>query len=188
MGIPQYPYPKALGYVSIMLLLRPSHLPRLVRLPQKPRTPVTILKGSQHRQPLESFESSDLPSWIDITDTETESSPLAAPVPAPVRPSSSMLATRAYKPSLFSPTSLEGAGAAFSSYLPVAGFHRDHRQLTTPEASVPQQSLTPAGYGVGIRRADDKPRGRRRRRSSLNDVGRGDAGEQGTFFPKGLWI
>ena len=137
MGIPQYPYPKALGYVSIMLLLRPSHLPRLVRLPQKPRTPVTILKGSQHRQPLESFEPSDLPSWIDITDTETESSPLAAPVPAPVRPSSSMLATRAHKPSLFSPTSLEGAGAAFPSYLrqqasPVTTASSQHRRPVYP--------------------------------------------------------
>ena len=93
-------------------------------------------------------------------------------------------APRAYNPSLFVPTSLEGAGPAFP------GFPRDHRQLTTPGASVPQQSLAQAGDGVGIRRADDKPRGRRRRRRrrSLNDAGRGDAGEQDTFSSRGLWI
>ena len=81
--------------------------------------------------------------------------PPVTEAPSPVE------APRAYTPSLFSPTSLEGAGAALPSYLP--GFPRDHRQLTTPEASVPKQSLAQAGGGVGIRRADDKPRGRCRR-------------------------
>ena len=97
-------------------------------------------------------------------------------------------ASTAYKPSPFSSTSLEGAGAAFPSYLP--GFPRDLRQLTPPEAIVTQQSSAQAGDGVGTRRAvNDRPRGRRRRRrSSLKDVGRGDTGEQGTFSPRGLWI
>jgi len=87
----------------------------------------------------------------------------------------------AYQPSPFSSISFEGTGAAFPSYL--SGFPRDHRQLTPPEASVPQQGSAQAGDGVGTRRAvNDKPRGRRRRRrSTLKDVGCEDAGEQGTF-------
>ena len=52
----------------------------------------------------------------------------------------------------FSSTSLEGAGTAFPSYLP--SFPRDHRQLTTPEASVPPQTLALAGDDVGTRRAE----------------------------------
>jgi hypothetical protein len=111
--------------------------------------------------------------------------PPVTEAPSPVEASTS------YNPSPFSSTwttSLEGAGAAFPSYLP--GFPRDHRQLTPPEASVPQQSSAQEGDGVGTRRAvNDRPRGRRRRRrSSLKDVGRGDTGEQGTFSPRGLWI
>ena len=98
--------------------------------------------------------------------------------------SSQLEAPTAYQPSPFSSASFEDAGTAFPSYPP--GFPRDHRQLTPPEASVPQQGSAQAGDGVGTRRAvNDKPRSRRRRRrSTLKDVGCEDAGEQ--VFPKGI--
>ena len=88
-------------------------------------------------------------------------------------------ASTAYKPSPFSSTSLEGAEAAFPSYRP--GFPRDHYRKTLPDVSVPQQSSAQAGDGVGTRRAvNDRPHGRRRRRSFSRDGGSGDAGEEGT--------
>ena len=88
-------------------------------------------------------------------------------------------ASTAYKPSPSSSTSLEGAEAALPSYLP--GFPRDHFQNTPPDVSVHQQSSAQAGDGVGTRRAvNDRPHGRRRRRSFSSDGGSGDAGEKGT--------